>query len=585
MTLAMKNSPETNSLGKAGAHSQNSENNPGQSSRCNPVCLEVSVNLRSLPAEAGGPSQSIREEGKSVIVFDNGAILRIANNLPIGQTVILSNPNGREVVCRAVSGRKLPSVKGYVEVEFIEPIKDFWGIHQDAAPVAAATQSVTPLGPREAPVLPPPLLPRAAAPSDAPAKAATVPMGRGPTFEDIPGLLSAPPSNGPRESKTQAAGPGPEKVTKDDSDYNFSEVTQPTSVASWRPPDSELPAEKRGFPAAGEASSMTSAAGSPVKPRDFMGKGLTSYEQPRSSPKASNWRTPLIVGVAAFALAGVCAVVFFMHRGTTTVSIAKTVDVSQPSMPESPGSNNAHEPVRARQEASAQVSTQTEAQTQVQSVAVDRAQSMAGIAPVPAVVTSPETPDLPTGTGVESRNARRQDENAMVTNQLSLSSSSRSAIPNLKMGSPSAPNRNPANLSEGPAPITEIASTEAVGGTPPAGLLTAAGRSYNPPAPPPSAPTPAPVVAVMTVRDPKLISSTRLVYPTTARQSHIEGTVTVSASIDEYGKVVGAKALSGPMLLRQAAVESVNQWKYSPRLIDGKAAPSQVTVNVEFRLN
>ena len=77
-------------------------------------------------------TQPIREEGRTVIVFDNGAVLRSTNNMPVGQTVILSNPNGRDVVCRVVGGRNLPSVKGYVEVEFIEAVNDFWGIHQDA---------------------------------------------------------------------------------------------------------------------------------------------------------------------------------------------------------------------------------------------------------------------------------------------------------------------------------------------------------------------------------------------------------------------------------------------------------------------
>jgi protein TonB len=82
-----------------------------------------------------------------------------------------------------------------------------------------------------------------------------------------------------------------------------------------------------------------------------------------------------------------------------------------------------------------------------------------------------------------------------------------------------------------------------------------------------------------------LISSVRPAYPEAAKASSIQGSVSVSASIDANGKVVDAKALSGPMLLRQAAVQSVKQWKYSPGLIDGKQAPSQVTVNVEFRLN
>jgi protein TonB len=114
-------------------------------------------------------------------------------------------------------------------------------------------------------------------------------------------------------------------------------------------------------------------------------------------------------------------------------------------------------------------------------------------------------------------------------------------------------------------------------------LLTSAGRIFNQPAPPPSSPAPGP--AAKTVRDPKLISTTRVVYPAAARQSNIQGSVRVSASIDADGKVVGAKALSGPLILRQAAEDSVRQWKYSPGSIDGKPASSEVTVSVEFRLN
>jgi protein TonB len=96
---------------------------------------------------------------------------------------------------------------------------------------------------------------------------------------------------------------------------------------------------------------------------------------------------------------------------------------------------------------------------------------------------------------------------------------------------------------------------------------------------------PAPASAPKTLRDPKLISSTRPVYPPSARQLNVQGSVTISATIDENGKVVSARALNGPLLLRDPAVDSVKQWKYSPGLADGKPVPSQVTVNVDFRLN
>jgi protein TonB len=84
---------------------------------------------------------------------------------------------------------------------------------------------------------------------------------------------------------------------------------------------------------------------------------------------------------------------------------------------------------------------------------------------------------------------------------------------------------------------------------------------------------------------PKLISSVHVTYPPSAKQTGIQGTVTVAASVDESGNVSTAKALNGPLLLRQSAVDAVRQWKYSPGTADGRPVASQVTVAVEFKLN
>ena len=580
MTVAIKNSSESNT---AGTSSQISENNcGGQSQRSNPVCLEVNVTLRSQPGEAGGASPAIREEGKTVIVFENGAVLRLANNLPLGRTVILSNPSGREVLCRAVSGRKLPNVKGYVEVEFIEPVKDFWGTQQkNIETVAIAPPPLSPLSSRETPAPPTPSC--AAVPLETPVKPTSVTLGRGPTFEDIPGLASTPPSNAVRESKIQSTRPVPEKSRMDDAGYSRSEIAESTSsVGGWRPPGSQPSTEKRTF----TAMNQTSSTISPPQPRDFMSKGLLGYEEPGSSSSASSGRMPLILGLAALILAGVSAAVFYIRQGGAGVSIGKSAVVSQPSMAEpSPTAKDAPEPARTVHEELAAAATQTQPQknTELESAAVDRTQSAGPSEAVPAVVTSPGSQV----TRTNGANLRKQEETPAALKQPAPSSIRRPVIPNLKMSSPSAPNRNPANLAPGAAPVTEIASTEAGGEMPPAGLLTSSGRTNNPPAPPPSAPAPAPALTTGagTVRDAKVISSTRLVYPTAARQSHVEGIVTIFANIDASGNVVGATAVKGPMLLRQAAVDSVRQWKYSPALLDGKPAPSQVKVSVEFRLN
>jgi periplasmic protein TonB len=600
MTLTAKNSPELNGPGKPGAPSQNSEGNAGQSPRSNPVCLEVNVTIRSLPGEAGGQAAPIREDGRTVIVFDNGAVLRSKNNLPAGQKVILSNAKGRDVVCQVVGGRNLPSVKGYVEVEFLEPVNDFWSIHQDAAPVVAAAPPAAPPAPWEAAPPAPPVFPatsRVSAPVDLPVKPASASLGSAATFEKVAGRASMPPAPAARDFKSEAARPGPERIAKAASDYNLSETAKPTSIANWDPPTPETPVEKHAIPAKREASTI---AGPPAAPsHDFLSKGLMAYEQPDASTGASSGRMPLIVGVGALALAGACAVVFYLHRSTAPVPVANTASVNVPSKQEPAAARSALAPVPAPPEEAA--ATAAPIQMQAQPVAASSAKPVDSAEAVPAVVTGPATSDASTETRPDSfpdtRNARRQEKKAVAAKQPEVPSTRRPLIPNLKMASPSAPNQDLAKLNDGAAPVTDIASTGPVGTVPPAGLLTSAGRIANQPAPPPPAlasanpPPAAPVVsapapvAAKTVREPKLISSVRPVYPATAKASNVQGIVTVSASIDANGKVVSAKALSGPILLRQPAADAVSQWKYSPGLTDGKPVPSQVTVSVEFRMN
>jgi TonB family protein len=586
MTLTTKSFPEPVSPGKPGTSSQNPENSASQSSRSNPVCLEVAVTIRNTPAEAGSVTQPFREEGRTVIVFDNGAVIRSASSLPIGQTFILSNPNGRDVVCRVVGGRNLPSVKGYAEVEFVQPVKDFWSTHQDGGSIPVAAPPLTPVIAREpvAPPAPPPM-PRAAIPLDPPAKPASVVVGGGPSFSDIPGLVSKPVIPAPREVKAPPTRLGPERLPKVDSDYNLSGIAEPTSVASWRPPDSELPPEKRAIAAMREALSTSTPVPVSKPPRDFMSKGLMAYEQPRSSSSDSSSKgiIPWILGVAALVLAGVVGVVFYMRQGTPPAAVAKADAVSQAFAPQPPAING--EPKRDQ----TQSPTQAKPQAQ-QSFAVEPVQPAASTAAIPALATNTS----PSSSRTEEENVRRQENNAAAAKQANLTVPRRPVIPNLKIGSPSAPNQHLPKAGEDAAPLTEISSTEAVGGTPSASLLTSAGRTSSPPAPPvalepatASAPSPvsAPVSAPKVVRDPKLITSIRPAYPAAAKQANIQGTVAVTANISVNGNVVAVRALSGPMLLRQAAEDAVKQWKYSPGTVDGKPAPSQVTLNVDFRLN
>jgi len=52
-------------------------------------------------------------------------------------------------------------------------------------------------------------------------------------------------------------------------------------------------------------------------------------------------------------------------------------------------------------------------------------------------------------------------------------------------------------------------------------------------------------------------------YPEAAIKAHIQGVVTVEASLDSSGNVVDARVISGPPELRRAALQSVLQWHFA----------------------
>jgi len=116
--------------------------------------------------------------------------------------------------------------------------------------------------------------------------------------------------------------------------------------------------------------------------------------------------------------------------------------------------------------------------------------------------------------------------------------------------------------------------------SPAAGLGSALGASAsNQPAAPK-----APLPVGGDVKPARLLSSTPPMYPALAKSQHISGDVSIDALIDPNGKVTTMNVLSGPTLLRQAAMDAVRQWKYQPAALDGKSVSMHLTVTVQFRM-
>lgn len=73
-------------------------------------------------------------------------------------------------------------------------------------------------------------------------------------------------------------------------------------------------------------------------------------------------------------------------------------------------------------------------------------------------------------------------------------------------------------------------------------------------------------------------------YPANAASARVQGQVKIQATIDRDGTINGARVISGPPPLREAALDAVQQWRFKPFLSGGKAAPSATMAVVEFEL-
>jgi TonB family protein len=81
------------------------------------------------------------------------------------------------------------------------------------------------------------------------------------------------------------------------------------------------------------------------------------------------------------------------------------------------------------------------------------------------------------------------------------------------------------------------------------------------------------------------IVEVRPVYPEIARQSGIEGTVSMRVLINKDGAVEKVDVLSGEQALQDDAVAAVRRWRYKPFLLEDKPVPVVTVVNLEFRLH
>jgi TonB family protein len=85
------------------------------------------------------------------------------------------------------------------------------------------------------------------------------------------------------------------------------------------------------------------------------------------------------------------------------------------------------------------------------------------------------------------------------------------------------------------------------------------------------------VMTVTAAAGPAVLHSVDPIYPPEALRRHVEGIVTLNVTVAADGSVAQAVPVSGPALLREAAIACVRQWQFD-------AKPQQAPIDIAFSL-
>jgi protein TonB len=81
-----------------------------------------------------------------------------------------------------------------------------------------------------------------------------------------------------------------------------------------------------------------------------------------------------------------------------------------------------------------------------------------------------------------------------------------------------------------------------------------------------------------------LLAPIQPAYPAIARAAGVQGTVMLEAVISKAGRIESLHVVSGPPLLRDAALNAVAAARYKPYLLNGEPTEVQTTITVMFKL-
>src|SRR5438445_5434879 len=117
-------SEATTTLGLAKGEAQGSQASSAFGAE---IPVTVHASRYSAAWKGAGKLSPVHEETRTVIIFSQGAVVRLSAMVTPGELVVLTNKRtGADVICRVTSVKAQPGIQNYVHLEFTQRAVDFW---------------------------------------------------------------------------------------------------------------------------------------------------------------------------------------------------------------------------------------------------------------------------------------------------------------------------------------------------------------------------------------------------------------------------------------------------------------------------
>lgn len=532
--------------------------------------------------------EPFEEDTSTMIVFPRGAVVKLRARVRTGHAVVLTHLTTKQTaLCRIIQVNSAANIAHYVKLEFIQPAPGFWGVHfpsDGAAPAvlpekhSAITELPEKLEPKVAPF-------QETAPTSAPF--ATQPLPR-------PDLSRPEPKPIIRESAKEAAKPISPAPLNYGASEHISSASEVVPLATAPPPKAPRPQAapvpppshvastaieapifdslSTGEEIFGMASGLATTEETAILKSDHRAAqtfarslDTSSLMQSVEAPKTHTVAKIFFSIAAAAILAAGAAFYVRQYRGNArqSASVATPASIQQSPAPTTVSTV----PTQAAAQPAAPLTVETLPSAKTQS------------AGKPASAPASTQQDTITVTPVHSRaRIADSDNHSTVSNGLgNLYAGDLTTHPELTKRNSAPVETSVPTINSAPK---ELSASSANAGP---GSLVGGSSAALPSLPKPAEPKP--VVHGGVVLAPRLLHSVQPAYPPLAMTNRIEGDVQIQALIDQTGKVVSTKVISGPVLLRRAATDAVQQWRYSPATLDGKPISMGYKVTVSFHLS